>query len=60
MLVLFWGFHSERLVCLGLAGSGVNWDLHHWGGNPIDVDSNIKYYAMFVFLFQEIVSRAKS
>ena len=62
VLVLFWGFYSERLACLGLAGSGVSWGLHHLGGTPppIDMDSNIKIYVMFVFLFQEIVSKTKA
>ena len=27
------GLHSMRLVCLGMAGSGVNWGLHHLGSN---------------------------
>ena len=59
LLVLYWGFHSERLVCLGLGGSGVSWGLHHLGGNPIDMDSNIKYDVMFVFLFQKLCPRLR-
>ena len=39
--------------CLGLAGAFISWEV-----TPIDMDSNIKYYVMFVFLFQEIVSKA--
>ena len=35
-----------------VGGSGVSWGLHHLGGNPpIDMDSDIKYDLMFVFLF---------
>ena len=61
VLVLFWDFHSERLVCLGLggglglAGAFITWEL-----TPIDMDSKLKFYVMFVFLFQEIVSKAEA
>ena len=40
---------------LGLAGAFITWQV-----SPIDMDSNIEYYVMFVFLFQEIVSKAKA
>ena len=33
VLVLFWDFHSEMPVCLGLGESGVSLALHHLGGN---------------------------
>ena len=44
------------IVCLGLglAGAFMTWQV-----SPIDMDSNTEYYVMFVFLFQEIVSKAK-
>ena len=45
-----WGWQG-----LGLTGAFTTWEV-----TPIDMDSNIKYYAMFVFLFQEIVSKAKA
>ena len=28
------GFPFREAFCLGLAGSGVNWGLHHLEGNP--------------------------
>ena len=52
----YFGVSIQRgLSAWGWQGLGLTRAFTTW-----DVDSNIKYYAMFVFLFQENVSKAKA
>ena len=44
-----WGWQA-----LGLTGAFTTWEV-----TPIDMDSNIKYYVMFVFLFRKLCPKLR-